>query len=140
MPPKDRAALGLAVYAGLRLGELLALDVGAVDLDDGWIYVRRSWDPGVKEFAPTKSRKGAASADHRQAARAACRPSCLSEPPNVGLLFPNAQQRMRPTDPAILRRRTHKRWEDAGLTRLGFHEGRHTFASIAIAADSTPRR
>jgi integrase len=27
MQPKDRAALGFAVYAGLRLGELLALDV-----------------------------------------------------------------------------------------------------------------
>lgn len=27
-----------------------------------------------------------------------------------------------------------KCWDDAGLPRLGFHEGRHTFASIGIAA------
>lgn len=134
MPPTDRAALGLAVYAGLRLGELLALDVGAVDLDDGWIYVRRSWDPGAKEFVPTKSRKErrvpiidklrVLLADHL----------VLLNHPNEGLLFPSAQQPMWPTDPAILRRRTHKRWDDVGLERLGFHEGRHTFASIAIAA------
>jgi integrase len=38
------------------------------------------------------------------------------------------------TDPGILRRRTYMRWKDAGLKRLGFHEGRHTFASIGIAA------
>jgi integrase len=42
-------------------------------------------------------------------------------------------------DPGILRRRTHKRWEDAGLTRLGFHEARHTYASIAIAAGLNPK-
>jgi len=39
-----------------------------------------------------------------------------------------------PMDPAILRRRAYKCWDDAGFARLGFHEGRHTFASIAIAA------
>jgi integrase len=39
-----------------------------------------------------------------------------------------------PTDPGILRRRTYKHWEDSGLKSLGFHEGRHTFASIGIAA------
>jgi integrase len=55
--PKDRATLGFAVYAGLRLGELLALDVAAVDLDGGWIHVHRSWDRGAKQFVPTKSRK-----------------------------------------------------------------------------------
>lgn len=54
---KDQASLGLAVYAGLRLGELLALDVSAVDLEGGWIHVRRSWDPGAKQFVPPKSRK-----------------------------------------------------------------------------------
>jgi integrase len=55
--PDDRLALGLAVYAGLRLGELLALELSAIDSENGWIHVRRSWDPGAKEFIPTKSRK-----------------------------------------------------------------------------------
>lgn len=57
MRPKDRATLGLAVYAGLRLGELPALDVAAVELTGGWIHVHRSWDRGTKQFIPTKSRK-----------------------------------------------------------------------------------
>lgn len=130
----DRLALGLALYAGLRLGELLALEVTAIDLDGGWIHVRRSWDPGAKEFIPTKSRKArkvpiidrltALAADH----------FVLLNHPSEGLVFPSAGNRDWPTDPAILRRRGYKRWDDAGLHRLGFHEARHTFASIAIAA------
>jgi integrase len=134
MRPTDRAALGLAVYAGLRLGELLALDVPAVDLAGGLIHVHRSWDRGAKEFVPTKSRRprtvpiidrlSALLADH----------FVLLNHPTEGLLFPSAKNPDWPTDPGILRRRTHKRWKDDGLTPLGFHEARHTFASIGIAA------
>ena len=134
MQPKDRAALGFAVYAGLRLGELLALDVVAVDIEGGWIHVHRSWDREGKQFVATKSRKprkvpiidklGVLLADH----------FVLLNHPSNGLLFPSANNPAWPTDPGILRRRTYKRWKDAGLKPLGFHEGRHTFASIGIAA------
>lgn len=134
MQPKDRTALGFAVYAGLRLGELLALDVAAVDIEGGWIYVHRSWDREGKQFVATKSRKprkvpiidklGVLLADH----------FVLLNHPSTGLIFPSANNPEWPTDPGILRRRTYKRWKDAGLKPLGFHEGRHTFASIGIAA------
>jgi integrase len=134
MQPKDRAALGFAVYAGLRLGELLALDVAAVDIKGGWIHVHRSWDREGKEFVATKSRKprkvpiidklGVLLADH----------FVLLNHPSNGLIFPSAHNPQWPTDPGILRRRTYKRWKDEGLKPLGFHEGRHTFASIGIAA------
>lgn len=134
MQPKDRAALGFAVYAGLRLGELLALDAAAVDIEGGWIHVNRSWDREGKQFVATKSRKprkvpiidklGVLLADH----------FVLINHPSVGLVFPSANNTEWPTDPGILRRRAYKRWKDAGLKPLGFHEGRHTFASIGIAA------
>jgi integrase len=134
MQAKDRATLGFAVYAGLRLGELLALDVAAVDIEGGWIHVQRSWDREGKQFVATKSRKprkvpiidklGVLLADH----------SVLLNHPSAGLIFPSANNPEWPTDPGILRRRTYKRWKDAGLKPLGFHEGRHTFASIGIAA------
>jgi integrase len=134
MQPKDRAALGFAVYAGLRLGELLALDVAAVDIEGGWIHVHRSWDREGKQFVATKSRKprkvpiidklGVLLADH----------FVLLNHPSSGLIFPSANNPEWPTDPGILRRRTYKRWKDTGLKPLGFHEGRHTFASIGIAA------
>jgi integrase len=134
MQAKDRAALGFAVYAGLRLGELLALDVAAVDIEGGWIHVHRSWDREGKEFVATKSRRprkvpiidklGVLLADH----------FVLLNHPSNGLIFPSANNQEWPTDPGILRRRTYKRWKDLGLKPLGFHEGRHTFASIGIAA------
>jgi integrase len=134
MRPKDQASLGLAVYAGLRLGELLALDVSAVDLEGGWIHVRRSWDPGAKQFVPPKSRKPRKVPIIDKLAKVLANHFVLLDHPSAGLLFPSAKNPEWPTDPAILRRRICKRWDDAGLHRLGFHEGRHTFASIGIAA------
>jgi integrase len=139
MRPTDRATLGIAVYAGLRLGELLALDVPAIDLENGWIQVHRSWDREGKQFVPTKSRKprkvpiidklAALFADH----------FVLLDHPSDGLLFPSANNSEWPTDSGILRRRTHARWKKAGLKPLGFHEGRHTYASIGIAAGLNPK-
>ncbi len=130
----DRATLGLAVYAGLRLGELLALDVPAVDLDGGWIHVRQSWDRGSKQFVPPKSRKPRKVPIIDKLAVLLADHLILLNHPSEGLIFPSAKNPEWPTDPGILRRRTCKRWEDSGLKPLGFHEGRHTFASIGIAA------
>lgn len=132
--PKDQAALGLAVYAGLRLGELLALDVSAIDLEGGWIHVRRSWDKGVKQFVATKSRKPRKVPIIEKLNVLLASHFVLLDHPDEGLLFPSAKDPAWPTDPGILRRRVHKHWDDAGLDRLGFHEARHTFASIGIAA------
>jgi integrase len=132
--PTDRAALGLAVYAGLRLGELLALDVSAIGLEAGWIHVERSWDPAAKEFVATKSRKPRRVPVIERLATLLADHLVLLNHPSDGLLFPSANNPTWPTDPAVLRRRAYKRWEEVGLDRLGFHEGRHTFASIGIAA------
>lgn len=134
MRPRDRATLGLAVYAGLRLGELLALDVSAVDLDGGWIHVHRSWDRGTKQFIPTKSRKPRSVPIIDRLAVLLADHFVLLDHPSEGLLFPSANNPDWPTDPGILRRRTYASWRKAGLKPLGFHEGRHTFASIGIAA------
>jgi integrase len=139
MRSTDQAALGCAVYAGLRLGELLALDGDSVDLEGGWLHVHRSWDRGAKEFVAVKNRKprkvpiidklAALLEDHFG----------MLDHQAEGLLFPSANRPDWPIDPGIFRRRTHKRWEDAGLTPLGFHEARHTYASIAIAAGLNPK-
>jgi integrase len=139
MPPKDRATLGFAVYGGLRLGELLALDVSAIDLEAGWIHVHRSWDRGSKQFVATKSRKPRKVPIIDKLAVLLADHFVLLNHPSAGLLFPSTNNPERPTDPGILRRRTYKRWNDAGLEPLGFHEGRHTFASIGIAAGLNPK-
>ncbi len=53
----DRALWATAIYAGLRLGELRALEWDAVDLARGVIRVHRSWDPEEGPIEP-KSRAG----------------------------------------------------------------------------------
>jgi integrase len=132
--PVDQATLGCAVYAGLRLGELLSLDVAAVDLDGGWIHVRRSWDKGVKEFIPTKSRKPRKVPIIGKLRGLLLNHFVLLDHPSKGLLFPSVKNPDWPTDPGILRKRVRQRWDAADLQPLGFHEARHTFASIGIAA------
>lgn len=134
MRPTDQAAMGFAVYAGLRLGEILALDVDAVDLDTGWVTVRRGWDKGAKEFIPTKSRQERRVPIIDKLAILLRDHLTLLDLPTKGLLFPSANRPEWPTDPGVLRRRNHAAWKMAGLTPLGFHEARHTFASISIAA------
>jgi integrase len=133
LEPRDEAALGLAVYAGLRLGELLALDWSAIDPDAGTLRVERSWDHGALRFVAPKSEAGTRAvpvverlalllADHR-----------VLTDHRDGLLFPGRDSN-RPQSVSALVERMRRRWRDAGLTPLGFHEARHTAASMFIAA------
>ena len=45
VPERDRAVWAVAMYAGLRRGEAMALRWSDVDLKEGTIHVQRSWDP-----------------------------------------------------------------------------------------------
>jgi integrase len=135
-PAKDQAALGLAVYGGLRIGELLAIEWEAIDLDALRLRVARAWDEKSKQFLSAKSKAGqdrtvpivdrlaTLLADH----------AVLMDHPTSGLLFPGAWDPTRPLSGDGLRNRAKKGWREAGLEPLGFHEGRHTFASMMIEA------
>ena len=57
LQPGDRALWATAIYAGLRHGELRALQVRDVDLERRRIEVQRSWDQYEGEIEP-KSEKG----------------------------------------------------------------------------------
>jgi integrase len=57
LPLCDRAVWATALYAGLRRGELQALDWSQIDLEQGLIHVERSWDPRAGLIEP-KSRAG----------------------------------------------------------------------------------
>jgi integrase len=137
LPPLDRATLGLAAYAGLRAGELLALDWSAIDLDRGMVRVERAWDHGSRTFIAPKSKAAARDVpivarlrllleDHRELTA------------GVGLLFPGRDPRS-PVNHSALLRRTKRAWGGAGLETLGLHEARHTFASLMIAAGANAK-
>jgi integrase len=55
LPLTERALWATALYAGLRLGELQALDWNNIDLDQNLIHIERSWDRSAGYIEP-KSR------------------------------------------------------------------------------------
>jgi integrase len=52
--------------------------------------------------------------------------------PAEGLLFPSPRVPAQPMHPSPLRRRMYAAWD--GMQRLGFHEARHSYASLSAAA------
>jgi integrase len=129
----DRAIFATALYAGLRLGELQALQWDDVDLRDNLIHVRRSWDRQAGFVAP-KSRSG----NRRVPITVTLRRELLNHrlhqgSGGQGFVFPN-KRGSRPFNPGTLTLHTENAWGGAGLTPIGLHECRHSYAAYMIAA------
>jgi integrase len=135
----DRVAFALACYAGLRAGELLALHWQHVNLDFRVIRVERAWDHGSKGYIAPKSKAAyrvvpiterlqTVLIDHRDTV------GC------EGLLLPALRgEQTQPMGHSALVKRLAKRWEAADVEPLKLHEGRHTFASLLIAAGANAK-
>jgi integrase len=130
LPDDDRAVWATAFYAGLRLGELWALRDEDADLEEGLLRVERSWDRREGVIEP-KSRAGRRVVPIVAALRSHLAARKLRRRGNEGLFFGEGQQ---PFNRDALVARAAKAWKEAQLTPLGLHEGRHTFASLLIAA------
>lgn len=132
----DRALWASAMYSGLRLGELMALEWDAVDFDKGLLHVRRSWDPKDGPVAP-KSRAGLRSVPMAKVLRAFLSEQKLACAWSDGLVFGRS-----PTRPFLAKTpndRAQRAWKAAKLEPIGLHECRHTFASFMIAAGVNPK-
>ena len=127
---EDRAVWATAFYAGLRLGELLALRDDDVDLELGVIRVERAWDPHAGVIEP-KSRAGRRSVPIGAALRPHLAARKLRRRGAAGFFFGD---RRRPFNRNSLVNRANRAWKKAKLQPIGLHECRHTFASILIAA------
>ena len=119
------------MYAGLRLGELRALDWEDADLAGGTIEVVRSFDPKAGIVEP-KSRAG-----RRRVPTPAVLRELLTEHRMVtrqdrGFVFGRTEDR--PFQPSTVNSRARRAWQRAGLEPIGLHECRHTCASYFIAA------
>lgn len=126
----DRPIWATAFYGGLRRGELRALRVQAIDLEANEINVVAGWDDQEGEQA-TKGR------ERRKVPliptlRAILREHLLrTGRRGTDLVF--GESAASPFDPKKLTKRADEAWR--GLDRITLHECRHTFASIAIAAE-----
>lgn len=131
----DRPLWATALFAGLRRGELVALQQEDVDLQAGVISVRRSWDPR-EGFIETNSGAGrrrvpiaSVLAGHLAGLRA--------ESPGEGFVFAGPGGGPMNADAAVARAR--RDWTKAGLDPILLHECRHSFASLMIAAGVNPK-
>jgi integrase len=132
LPNRDRALWATALYAGLRRGELQALRWSEVDFAEGVIRVERSWDERVGPVAP-KSRAGRRRVPLSAPLRTYLAVHRLQAGANEReLAFGRGQEHA--FCPEALVRRARVAWEGAGLSPIGLHESRHTYAAFMIAA------
>lgn len=136
LPEGDQALWATAMYAGLRLGELRALDWKHVDLQAGVIRVERSYDR-IEGYVEPKSRAGKRTVPIPSGLREFLIAHKLRSGRSEGLVFVSTLGN--PFDPATVSRRAEKAWEKSKLTKIGMHECRHTFASLMIAAGVNPK-
>jgi integrase len=122
----------VAAYTGLRRGELVALRWREVDFAGRKVVVRRTMS-GAVEANSTKSRRvrevplpdQAAAALHRLSRRADFTAS-------DEYVFVNRFGRR--LGPSALRRRFERARDAAGLEPLRFHDLRHSYGSLVVAA------
>ena len=124
---QDAELIRVAAYAGLRLGELLALRWRDVDFAGHVLTVSRAISGGVE--STTKSGRVRRVPLPDQAAAALERLSRRERFTEPGeLVFCNLYGR--PLDGSALRRRFKRARDAAGLRQLRFHDLRHTYGSL----------
>jgi hypothetical protein len=91
------------------------------------VFLDAKTGAGQDRAVPIVDRLARLLADHR----------ALMNPPESGLRFPEAGIRSRPASSGGLRNRAALTWKEAGLERLGFHEGhRASYASGTARRDA----
>jgi integrase len=132
VPEDDRPMWAAAMLAGLRRGELLALEWSNVDLKAGVLRVDRSYDPTSQSFGRPKSKHGVRSVPITAALAPHLREHALRSGRRDGLVF--GATATRPLDSRRLQDRADATWMAACLHRVTLHACRHLYASMSIAA------
>ncbi len=133
LPLSERALWATALYAGLRMGELQALDWEHLDLDENLIRVDRSWDRSAGYIEP-KSRSGKRRVPITKTLRQHLLNHRLQQGNGGrGLVFTN-QRGDKPFNPSTTNQRAKTAWANARLTPINLHECRHSYAAYMIAA------
>jgi integrase len=132
LAPDDQALWAMALYAGLRRGELQALRWEDIDFEAAVIRVERSWDDKERILIEPKSRAGRRSVPIPSILRGLLVEHRLRSGRREGLVF--GASRERPFCPSAVARRAQRAWSKAALQPITLHEARHTFASLMIAA------
>jgi integrase len=132
LPDSEKAFWAVALFCGLRRGELRGLQWLNVDFDNGVIRVERSWDP-VKGPVDVKTGAG------RRAVPMAfvVRRELMTHKQRTSrdgedLVF--GRTKTEAFFASTIRARANKAWTQAGLEPITPHEARHCAISYFIAA------
>lgn len=126
-----RLLIRVAVFTGMREGEILGAQWDDIDWNSRQLHVRRAWKEGAFVEPKTASSKRridlpAEIVSELRAWRLACPKG------EFDLIFPNLEGR--PMSHAnLLQRGFYPALRRAGLRKIRFHDLRHTFASLLIA-------
>jgi integrase len=132
LPEADRTLWAMALYAGLRRGELMGLRWSDVELAQGLLHVLRAWDPKDRTMVLPKSKAGIRRVPIPAALRAYLTPMKLSSGSDPDALVFGV--RGKPFSASSVGERADRAWKAAGMEPICLHECRHTFASLMIAA------
>ncbi len=128
--PQDAAIVTVAAFAGLRLGEVLALRVRDVDFAADAIRVMQSLDHGTRTIGPPKGGHGRSVPMVPEVAHTLARVLSRDDFAELDdLVFCNPVGN--PIEGSALRRRYKAAQTRAKLRPLRFHDLRHTFGSLA---------
>jgi integrase len=124
--------LKVAVFTGMREGEILGAQWDDIDWKSKQLHVRRSWKEGAFHAPKTAtSIRRVDLPDFLVSELREWRLGCPKGPDD--LIFPNLEGR--PLSHAnLLQRGFYPALRRAGLRRIRFHDLRHTFASLLIAS------
>jgi integrase len=127
LPLNERAIWATALYAGLRMGELQALDWNHIDLEQNLIHVQRSWDR-TAGYIESKSRAGKRRVPITNTLRRHLQSHRLQQGNGGhGPVFPN-HRGDKPFNPSTTNQRAKNAWATAG----------HTHSACTNAATATP--
>lgn len=135
--PRFRPLFATAVMTGLRRGELLGLRWGDVDWNAGLIHVRRSLYKG--SFVTPKSSRSRRAVTMSPKLALCLKEHKLACPPSQDdLVFCTQSGSFLDAD-NLVHREFLPALRRAGLRKIRFHDLRHTFTALLIAAGENPK-
>ncbi len=121
----------VAVFTGMRQGELLGLQWGDVDWNSRQFHIRRAWKEG--QFTEPKTTNSMRKVDLPEFLIVDLKQWKLKCPiSEYDLVFPNRSGNPQ-SHANLLQRDFYPALRRAGLRKIRFHDLRHTFASLMLA-------